>query len=206
MEKEEDNFDINDFLYEINSKQNNQFQQNNNFTRNKSNNIFQNKTHRINNYNIPKELELNNLNNNEFEDNILNIIFNPVNLGYNRDINPNYHISENNYFQPNIYNKKMINNISLNRFENDNKYPNLNNLNMNRIFSSDKKPKGIMDKYKNKILLKKEKERIRYKKEDDIKDLNNEENIFYLRPISGKQKLLKNLNNENEKIDRLINT
>ena len=101
MGEEEDNFYIDDLFYEINSKKNNQFQQNNYLAKNKSNNIFQNKSHRLNNYNIPKEFELNNLNN-EFEGNILNINYNPVNLGYNRVINPNYHISENNYFQPNI--------------------------------------------------------------------------------------------------------
>ena len=212
MGEEENNFNIHDFLYEMNSKKNNQFQPNNifinnynnNLTRNKSDNIFQNKSHKINNDNIPKELELNNLNN-KFKGNIFKINYNPVNLGYNRDINPDYHFSENNYFQPNIINTKMINDISSNIFEYENKYHNLNNLNKNRIFSSEKKPNGIMDKYKNKILLKNEKERIRHKKEDDIKDLDNEENNFYLRPISGKEKLLKNLNNEIEKIDRLIN-
>ena len=140
MEEEEDNFNIDDFLYDKNSKKNNQFHQNNNLTRNKSNNIFQSKSHKINNYNIHKELELNNLNN-EFKGNILNINYIPLNLRYNRDINPNYDFSKNNYFQPNIKNKKMINDISSNIFENHYKNPNLNSLNMNRIFSSEKNQK-----------------------------------------------------------------
>ena len=209
MGEEENNFNIHEILNEMNSKKNNQFQPNNifinnydnNLIRNKSDNMFQNKRHKINNYNIPKEHDLNNLNN-KFKGNIFKINYNPINLGYNRDINQDYHFSENNYFQPNIINCKMINDISSNRFEYGNKY---HNLNKNRIFASEKKPKGIMDKYKNKILLKNEKERIIHKKEDDIKDLDNEENIFYLRTISGKEKLLKNLNNEIEKIERLIN-
>ena len=201
MGEEENNFNIHEILNEMNSKKNNQFQPNNNLIRNKSDYMFQNKRHKINNYNIPKEHDLNNLNN-KFKGNIFKINYNPINLGYNRDINQDYHFSENNYFQPNIINCKMINDISSNRFEYGNKY---HNLNKNRIFASEKKPKGIMDKYKNKILLKNEKERIIHKKEDDIKDLDNEENIFYLRTISGKEKLLKNLNNEIEKIERLIN-
>jgi hypothetical protein len=214
--EEEDDFDIDDFLYEINSKKNNQFQQVNNFinnydnnlTRNKSNNFFQNKSHKINNYNIPKGLDLNNINN-EFEDNILNTNYNPVNFRYNQDFNPNYRFSDNNLFQSNTYNQKMSSGSI--RFDLPYKYPSLNNLNTNRIFFSERKPKRIMkrimNKNQNNILLKKEKERRIYKEEDDIKALDKEEINVNLRSILGKDKLLKNLNNEieNEKIERLIN-
>ena len=229
MEEEKDKYDINNFLYENNSKRKNQINQNNRLFQNKS---FLNNYNSINNYNNnltenksydlytikkqkmnycarPKELNIISPNNN-FDEDILNLNYNPGSIRYNQNLNLNDNFSENNILQPKIiYKKKTISHNSSNSIVNDSKYSNLNNLNIKRIFSSVQKPKpkGIINKKENKIFLKKEKEKKRkIKDEEDIKVVDIEKTNFNFRPNYRENAiLLKDFNYEIKKLENIIN-
>ena len=222
MEEEKDKYEINNFLNENNSSRNNLFNQNNmlqkksftnnyNFINNYNNNLTENKSYALykninqkRNYCAStKNLDINS-SNDDFDENILNINYTQGNYRYDQDINLNYNFSENNILTPKIYKKKMISYNSSNRIGDEYKYSNLNNLNINRIFSSEQKPKGIMNKNEKIIFLKKEKER-KNKDEEDIKVLDKEKITSNFRPNHLENViLLKNFNYGIEKLEKII--